>query len=109
MQFSIPFITSSVMRTESVNSSPPCTTRCPTAWMSAMLWISEMPESGEAAQRMTKSSAAEISFKDAVSFCFGPSPFCTVTTASAPIRSTSPRSRRTSLSWRMRSRSVAMI
>ncbi len=42
---------SSVMRTECVNRSPPCTTRCPTACRSATLLTSPMPEPSEVTQR----------------------------------------------------------
>ncbi len=48
MQLSIPSMTLSSTSVDSLNSSPPCTTRCPTACTSAVLLISDTPDCSEA-------------------------------------------------------------
>jgi hypothetical protein len=53
MQSSIWSTTSSVIITDRVNFSPPCTVRCPTAWTSAMALRPGTPASGDTSQRST--------------------------------------------------------
>jgi hypothetical protein len=87
---SMPRSTSSSIRTERVNRSPPWTTRCPTASMSARP-PSPTPLSSETSQATTYSTAARWSRSAAVVFCAAALPARSVSTASPPNRSMVPR------------------
>jgi len=98
MHSSMPAITPGSMRTESLNFSPPWTSRWPTPWMSANERTESIFDSEDTIQRRIRSIAARWSRNGASVLRAGWPSASKVMIAWLPMRSISPRARQRSVS-----------